>query len=277
MAHSKYIINDPDLTEFIYNCLATATDDQKKKLNAYELQNFKTKRIMKRFAETQPLEKRMLLLAKMGIGHCLVFGDRSTDYTTIFSEIITQSAYAKKRLTIVEAMSRNKLFVVSSKDVLMSAYMAAQNSHSQVYILNRAYVLLQHRLSQLKESVENLELRDAQQGFDDISLMMLKGIASSHNIESICGVDLLQIKILLAMFPYRNTFVSTDKITELTQDSFRGKGVATRCGKLEKKGYIARAPGYQTEKKTAMNKRQEFTIMEKGMDAVAKYIKYVID
>lgn len=269
MPQKMYLINDPEFSEYVYFVMSTTPQEVLMKLNAKELSYFKDKLVMRRFADNETFEKRLLLLAKLEVPFCLVVGKRKP-VDQVLEEIYTQYQYVEKRKALTQAMAREKVFVMSSNEVLIGLHMAAQNSHSSVYVLNYDYVKMH---SQLTKETVNKHVKAARESFDILSRACLITTQKIGSCDIIVGVSTLELRILLAMYPFKNTFVSAHKLYEILDEDERKKGIVKTATEMEKIGYLKVLPGFNEQR----NRLKTYTIAEKGIDVVCKWLSYVSD
>lgn len=260
----------PVLNEYFFNLMATANDHQKSILNFNELRHFRSPEAIRRFVDNESLDRKMLLIARLGFSFTFTIHDDGFDVPALFDKVKDQAREAGARVQLIENQVKEKVFVLSSRDLLLSSHMAAQNSQSQVYTLNMQYKALHYDFKTMKADSTASGVTDAIDGFDKQSKVVLEAISVLDEIETLAGVSEYELKILLALYPYRHTFTDIDKVAKLIHVVDRNKGVAKVAGFLEAKGYIARQPGFAKK-----NKQRKFMIMEKGINAVAKYLHYV--
>lgn len=274
MAERYYFINDPIFGEFVFNCMVTASIEDRMGLDPQELHYFKTEHNMRRFADRESTEKRLLLLARIGIQFCIICAPKTVKVDNYLDEVFTQYQYVEKRQAITESMAKNKVFVMSSNDVLVGAHMAAQNSHSQVYILNYSYVKLHDKIRDFQMN-GGKSVKDDESSARDAFTLMARITMALFNcqdvLEGLCGVNVNSIKVLIILYERQNTFTSAVTISHLMGDSVRSKGVNQIAYDLEMGGYIAREPGYSKGKTKNFN----YMIISRGIDTVMTFFKYI--
>lgn len=271
MPEKLYYIEDPDYSEFVYNCMATSSAEDRRDLTPFELSFFKTKGKMRAFADYESKERRDLMLAKIGIQHCTIYAPKRTRVEHILDEVFTQYTYVEKRIAITQKMNAGKIFVQSTNDIIVGMHMAAQNSHSQVYVLNYSYVKMHQHLAEWKSSTRS-EIKSAMETFDIISKLALAVLVSGDIVEGICGVNERELKVLLVLYGNRNTFTKFSTVAMHIGDTERMKGVQHICHELEQQEYIVREPGYDAK---THRKKQTYMIVSKGINAVMNYMKYL--
>lgn len=279
MGERLYHIADPDFGEFVFNCMATASTEDRRELSPQELLHFATKRAIRRFADNETMERRLLMLARLGIQFCVICAPKTADIGAMLDEARTQYMFVEKRLALTQAMAKNKVFVISSNNVVLSAHMAAQNSHGQIYTLNYNYVKLHGYMAKAKarDFMTKHNAYDFKDGVDAIEMLCSAAITIFNTqdndiVPSICGVSSDELKLLMVLFIRRNTFTGVEQLQLLTGKTLRGKATSLALSGMEKKGYIAREPGY-TDKTN--HPKRSFMIISKGIDIVMNYIKYL--
>ena len=270
MPQKMYLINSPEFSEYVFFAMSTAPQEAKLKLTSKELEYFKDLKTMRRFADNETMEKRLLLLAKLEIPFCLVMGER-TNVEHALDEIYTQYKYVEKRKALTDAMARKKIFVLASNNVLLGLHMAAQNSHSRVYILNYDYVKLNQRLLETGSNTVNQDVKDARSGFEILSRATLLTSLRFKDSQQMFGVGPFELQVLLALYPYMTTFVSANKVYEIMNEDVRSRGIIKACTEMEKNGYLRGLPGFNDQR----NKVRSYTLAEKGVNTVMEFLKYI--
>lgn len=270
MAARFYRINDPGLSEYCFHVMRLCPPEIRSKLNRIELAHFKDEKTLRRFTESATLDQLLLMLSRIGIGFSIVVAPHEVDMDSIMQGTVSQYRAVASRKDIIKAMAEKKVFVVSSRDILVMSHMMAQNSHSQVYTLDYTYVELHDKLDNYRIRPFKKEVKDAVDGFDDLAKLTLNAITSQDSIQSISGVTEFEMSILLAMYPHRQTMIKNDRISELIGESYRSTGVAKSAGELEKKGYLFREAGFRGK-----HRSQAYMIGEKGIEAVLNYLKFI--
>lgn len=250
--------------------MATAPQEIRMKLTAQELSDFSSDVAMKNFADRETLEKKLLLLAKLEVPFCVVVGKRpQVDMVT--DQLYNQYKFVQKRKALIEAMAREKVFVFSSNEVLLGLHMAAQNSHSKVYVLNYDYVRMNQKLLKTGISSVNKDVTDALSGFDFLAKAILLASLKLQYAQSMFGISPFEMRILLCMLPYRNTFVNGNKIYEIMGEDIRKRGLIKVATAMEKDGFLRQLVGMDDQQ----NRVKSFTIAEKGINTVMEFLKYI--
>lgn len=271
MASRFYCINIPAFSEYLYNFMKKTPAERKYDLEPEELRHFRNDESIYRFCHNESLDKRLLMLTRIGGSFCVVVAKEDAEIEPILDEVPEQYQSAKKRLEIVRQMGEKQVFVISSREELAIAHMAAQNSLTQAYTLNYEFVRLQEKLSHYRTRPFNEEVKDALKGMDDLSKIVLQAMSPEKTIQSLTGCTEFEMKIMVAMYPHRNTMITNDRISELIGETHRSTGVAKSCGELEKKNMLIREnPGKKKKVRS-----QVYMLSEQGINKTLQYLKYI--
>lgn len=272
MPQRMYLISNPQFAEFVFNCMATATAEAKRKLNATELKYFSSPKSMRKFADNESMEKRNLLLSRLGINFCTFYAPANFPVGPMLDDIKDSYFDAAKRKDVIEAMSKGKIFALSSNDILNTMHMAAQNSQMQIYVLNREYVMLHQRLNINPNKALNKVSKEVQDGFDDFSKVVLAANSTVDICQSICGMDIKKLRILLALYPNRHTFLSAEQLMSIINITYRDIKFKHSLTDLEKEGFVL---GNKQQAKRVGPAPKSYMILGPGIDAVMMYLKYI--
>lgn len=271
MATHHYLISLPVFNEFVFFCMKNASPEQKARLNPMELRPFHTVRKMRDFADNESTERKLLLLARLGRSFAVMIHSDKTELEEVFDGVDTQYHYAGKRAKVIKLMQEQECFFFGSREAMMSAHMAAQNSHSGTFVLDSSYFKLHQKFADIYEfGSDQVAMRRSLDTMDDMAKMALGTLNAHDVVKSLTGMNDYEMRILLACMPHRNSFVSLDTIKAAVYESARSQGIKQICFGLAKRGYLSEMKGKEEKART-----WNFTIMEKGIDAVAVYLKYI--
>jgi len=274
MAAKKYYITDTELEKYIFHVMRLSSDEQRRNLSSSELIHFRSEMNMRRFAENESLEKRLVLLTRLGHSFCVVVAPNMKDMRELYAEDVPgQYDSGEKRVAVVKKMIEKKVFVMSSRDMLVMTQIMAQNAHSGIYTLDYSWVKLKEELSKFRIRTFSEELEDAQDATKDLSILVNSILGSEESLTSLTGCTFYGMRILLSMYQYRQTMVSATKIADIIGESKRSRSVSKACAHLMKREYIIRAP---IRKQNGRKSADLYTIAEKGISVVMTYLKYVL-
>lgn len=271
-----YRITDPAFCEFVFHCMQNVSKDVLLELSPAELRWFDSKIKMRRFADKETLEKRLLLLARMGVSYTVVLAADKSKASTILEKTIPDTfRIVKDRAALIKQMHKDDVFVFGSREVSMITHMAAQNSHAEVYILDPVYAEMSRKVNDaiVRSEYINKDIKEAIKGFDEIARIAVASILTVETVPGILGINQEQLNMLLVMLPLRGNYVTIDTLCTLLHQTRRTRnGVAKSATNLTKLGYIAAIHDGQTGRK----RTTEYTIMEPGINAAVKWLKYML-
>jgi hypothetical protein len=266
-----YCFKDTDFSEFVYHALVTASSEAKANLSTTELSKLNYKHGARRFSDNEGLEKQLFVLTRLGYSFCVLVAHEDAKVQNILSDTGTQFTEVGKRDQVIKLMHSDRFFAFGSRDIMLLSHMAAQNSHSQAYSLNWSYLKLKDSLSANGVEITSKTMVEAKKAMAELVSWSLQSLLAKDIIEAICEVDEMQLKILMATFPYRGTYVSAKTIADQAGEQQRSRAFAQKCNWLQKFDYLERAPGHRRSGKKMLS----FTITEKGINTLFTYIRYV--
>lgn len=268
-----YYINDAELSEYFFNCMKNAGPDRKRNLNHRELKFFKDEKTMRKFADNENLDRRLLMMMRLGYNFSFVIYPEGENVGEALKQTVGQYQFADKRRKVIEMFMEKKIFVTTSREYMLPMYFAAQNSHSNLYVLDKGYQKLHEKFGQLNggKSIAALmrDFSDTVKFTGDFALSILNAI---NSIKSITGVNFDELRVLIYLFGNRHTMVSMQTIMFALGDGAKSTKIQRTCASLCNEGFIEREPGTT---KNGIYKRN-YMIMEQGIRVVLSYIDYVL-
>lgn len=266
-----YFFRDTDFSEFVFNVIDNLTFEQKAKLSSTDLEYLKTKGVRRRFADYETIDKQLYLLSRVGIKFCILVGTEDK-VGMMLEEVENQYATVEGRADVIKLMAENKTFALSSRHVMEVSNMAAQNSHSQIYMLDRKYLQMRDQLNEAGTSFYSKDIEQSKRAITDLGNLALATISAIEKVEVMFNMDTLRIKILLALYKEKNNYVTIATVSSHIGESIRGCKIKNRLLDLCKNGYADKLSTHiPTSKKDIMS----FTITENGIEKVGNFIKYL--
>lgn len=262
----------------MFHCMKYAPHDKVMALSANELKHFKTDVALRHFAEDRPLEQRLLMLIKLGYQFCVLMSpDDKIPLTEEFLAEMVPSYVSggERKLKLIDKMIKKNVFCFSSKEIMIAAHMAAQNSHLQVFVIDHDFQGMSGRVFPSRVWDENI--LDAMSGFDMLSNILTHAFTSQKSVKSIANLDEHEMRVLLAMYPLRNNYVTVAKLTSILQQLYRGDYLKKLCIKMDERGLIHRISEKEMiDQKRKVKKIHEYTIMDEGINCVLSFMKYIV-
>lgn len=266
---------DPSFSEYAFNVMHSATDEQKRSLTFREIYHFRDDVSIRRFVDDNSFERILYMLARLGSTWTIVV---SAEHPTVdvVGKIIDEAKdviVAKTGESVVKSMKDGKMFVIGSKDVALSCAVAAMGSHSQQYMLNYSLARLNDYLMNMKKETNTEMFKQATKGLDKLADLALGAITNADLIESICGISTYKMMILLAMFRHRDTFLTGQQVAGLIHETARQrpKGAAKVLAWMCDEGLCTWVNG-----SVHYNKQKIYTILEPGMKKVCTFLEYIV-
>jgi hypothetical protein len=199
MPKKSYTINDPFLNQFIFDCLWTSTKDQRIKLKGTEIKHLKSDKTARNFATKSTFEEKIALLARLNVPFFFGFGTMDNKVLTDIHKRYKE----EKSLAAINAIIEKKVFVVTSKEVMMYLSLMASNVHSDSWVMNRDYLKMGYHVNNWRKDVvtpsddaTNESLHSARQ----LAKVMVNSVLLSKFGEEWGGLNEVGICILLFAF-----------------------------------------------------------------------------
>lgn len=273
MGKIKYQVDSAEFGEFVFNYLSNVPKDKILELNdSADIAIFRSTRTIRKFSFDETLDRRLCLLVKLGLRISLGIMPDNLITDSVELEVITQNKFIEKRLALIEKMRDNFMFYISSAEIMMSMQMMAQNSHSVIYQSSLAYNKVPHVIRQMNKGLHDVDYNNTKDGIKIMSKVILNVFNRISDVELVTELKPFEFMLLLALVPYRETFISVDKVQEILNRSDREKGTAKSMSSLESKGFIYRSPGYNEER----NKEKLYAITANGIRLVMNYMRHIM-
>lgn len=192
-------INDPFLNQFVYDCLWLATKEQRQNLKGKEIRPLKSSKIARNFAANSNLEEKIALLSRLGISFFFGFGTMDNQVLTDLHKKYKED----KLIPAVKELIDRRVFVVTSKEVMMYMGLMASNVHSDSYVMNRNYLKMGYHINHWKKdeiSPVDDAVNDSMTAAREISKIMIHSILLSNYGDEFGGLNEVGICILLFLF-----------------------------------------------------------------------------
>lgn len=274
MPKRLYKINDPDFSQFLFEAMSRVPKKILAELDDKELRIFRNQKTMRRFADNDGWEEKILLLARIGISFTMTFAPLESRLDELMEKVQDDNLDKSDRLSLIKAMAEDQIFVISSKDILLSSHMMAQNSHHQVYVLSYPYLEVSQKLADLKSIQDpfNMKYKGVQQGFDDMAAILLATLRAEDAIKVGAGVTTGEMKVLLALYGKRTGYMHSDELASAMGESMRSFTAFKTYNALVRSNHII----HLKNKTSTAGRSSHYMITEKGINAVSYYIKYIL-
>lgn len=267
---SGKIFSDPVLTEITYSVLRSIENKDKVRLKGRHLMAAKNESTAKFFATNSSLEDKLLLFSAMGMTYFLVIANSPALTIRNLSEILDKYKTDDKLSTIREFAKLN-IYISSNKQFLHLLGLMEQSINHPSYILNLEYNRIGYHLkkwSTSAKSVYDMPIRESIQNADLIVKTMLNSVLTLESSQGIFGISPLEMKILLYLYPFRNIYVSIDKLWNYFLADMGKNRVSNNIKRLMEAQYV---------QKSALSEDREYTITGLGISVVNSFVQKVFN
>lgn len=268
----KNLIADPEFSKYIFHVLVNAPEIQKKELNEVELRIWHSDKTLKRFSDNATLEQKMALMYKLGIESSVFFRKVDADLSFL-KEIDKQHRSPDKRLEIIKLMESGCVFCLGSREVMFSLAMCNANAHSKVFLLDHRYKKVFDAARKVNGGSEVDKTIDLMQAYEIVAKVAVSNLLLNDKAEYLFGCSAYHMKILSALFQYKNIFTTREKLMDMLSAKESPKGFGAICGDMVTMGLLVRPPRVDKH----MPDFNSYIISEKGLTIMMKYLKWTID
>lgn len=262
MPPKRDILQNPIVSEFVYDCLMKATLEQKKNLNGKLLRATRTSRTAKAFAMKSTQEEKAILLAKLGVSFSWNFNLSKKRLMELFENRKTMTP-----TQLTDLMLREKIVIVTDKQVVQFLGVMAANCHSEIYLLNRDFLKAGYMAREFRKeyfSTTLSELKTANLSAKWMARTMVNNIVSGKFCEALFDMPETSICVLLFMFSKDKEFITEQEIRLYFNGIYRGFKLGKSINDLLKVNFIEKS--YLTESK-------EYCVTKSGIEAVLRFEK----
>lgn len=266
MPAKRSILVNPFVNEYVYDQMMKVTVEQKRLLNGKYLKALRNSRTAKTFATKSTIEEKAILLAKLGIDFAWTFNISKEKLNEICEE-----GGIGKATEMANKMLLEKLMVVTGKQVLNLLGFMAANCHSEVYMMNRDFFKVGHRIKAWRKeysSTTNKEMRDALIVSREMAKIFANSIMMSKDMEGAYGVGEVGLVTLLFIMSKQKEYVSEHEIKLYFNSVYRNFRVYNSVKILLDGKYIDRS--YATKEKA-------YKITGMGIDLALKFQKKIMN
>lgn len=269
---------DPKHNEWLYDVLVNLTHEQKERLNHRELKSIKTKSQIKKFAATGNLEKKLILLTKVGIEWSMLFYFPTKFTTGLIKEAFRQYSMSGKAVELTERMLETKTFVLSSRNVAIALSMMSMNCHSDVWIPNMEFLRVRKITNQMVANIsrgmsDKNMVKEFNSGYDGVKVIariVNQAMTVDNFLSSVLGLQPLDMLILNMVFHTPYNYVSVDYIKAELKSTYKPQSIGLRCVYLWKqRGMLEKMPASENVAK--------YRITQEGILTVGQVANYIVN
>lgn len=263
----NYRVADPYMNEYIFHCIVTTPPEELRKLPPDLLAETKSVQKIKSFIQKASLERKLQMLSCLGGAFSLVLHPPKYVNKKKIATVLKHFQEGR-RLDDVNEMIKDKVYVITDKEVMAAFTVMSQNCHSETYSLNKDYSLISTEIVHEKFAVKDATDQDILEVMEDYRLMLkllLNNLVNQSYDHGMTSFKPQEIMVLMYLFLYRNKYMHEKDIVKyfITQLSTYHTKAAIRS--LEKSAYIQRFPRTYT-----------YTLTGLGVHLIAAYTRRIV-
>lgn len=243
MPKRKNVFFDPKFNEWLFDYIINLKADHTKNLNQYELRMIRNVTALKRFCANENLEKKLSLLSKVGLEWNVSFFPTAQIAAELVRKVYTQLSMKGKTVDFIEEMMRQKVFVLNSRDMAISMSLMSLNSHSEVYVINPAFLSFKRDIKASKSAnistklgmaAKNMNVKhdEVLRGTKNLVRLTLESNRIEDYISSQFALQMLDVMILWLLYTTPYNYVSVDYIKRELGSKYKPASVGIRCAHL---------------------------------------------
>jgi len=238
----KVILQDPFLSEYVFDCISNATVDRKKRLSEPMLRKIKTAKAAKRFSIQSTIDEKLELLARLGYYYSFVIAKEAGKRKQIKDAL--NDFKNDNTVSALDNLMKQEHFATNNKQVMFLLNMMAAVCHSENYLLNRDFHKLGNVINNWKDithpTVENIQAtKDNVKVLIKYSLNLALG---THYLKSQTQNADIDFNILMYLYQYRNTYTPGETIRKYFTILYKKTIVSAALKRLTEKAFLEKPP-----------------------------------
>jgi len=270
-ANRKYLLHFPELSEYLYRYFMVLPMSEKMELSYEEQKLIKDDKSIHHFVLNEPMEKLLFLYAKTGGEFTLNLGAPAAIEEAIESTRY-QYDHDQKRLDSIGVITRSNVCSVSSRDVMATAIMCAQNCTTDVYKISLYTAKIVSEKERLYKKPYDAVMDEAHEGVAIVNKLLLEQLNALPWAQEVLGIDDTDIRILAALYNKKNGAMDLTQLSEMARSETKRKYVGRWVEQLEKKGYVTTD---RPKEKKVFGRKISYMISTKGVGVLLRYLYYV--
>lgn len=274
MASAKrYLIHVPAFSEHLFRLFMSATDADKAGLSEYERTLLKDRKSIQDFVTCETLEKLLFVASKMGYELSLSIGPTTEAIEAALNATEYQYDSDYKRLDSISAISRAKVSTMSSREIMITSIMCAQNCNMEAHRLTSfTSNMVEKRAFMIKEPFD-MNIFKATEAVLTVNKLLLEQLNSLAYWKEMTELDEFDLRILSALFSKKDSALSAGNLVVILRVPSKKRIIVNALERMALSGLVVsdRKPG----DKKMFNAKPNYIISTKGIEKIMKYIYYV--
>lgn len=283
MALRQYLIHLPSFSDFVYRSMVNSNATQRRELSDFEVKHFASESAMSKFCENAPLEHLLQVLTKIGVRWDIRTYESKQVADQIEFLAVNQYQHEDQRLDIVEKLLDNNAMYMTAENIMLSAYMCAQNTQSRVYQLSTEARHMAQRTKNLKKKKRTYEedVEEAESALADLNLLLLNQLNTFDWVKQNLDLAQHELRVLAALFVKRTSAISMQDLMAMTllegSQAYLGKTLDGMVGKGIILSDLKHGPKLQVSKGKKSPKKTFYMISNLGIQKMMKYTMHMYE
>jgi hypothetical protein len=265
-------LSTPGFNEFVFYCIMSATNEQRQRLPFYLFNQATSKTKAKIFADKASMERKIQMLAYLGINFSLWFTKGETMNLDELMETLNGAADKLTRLTTQRRMIENKSFVFTDREVMAALHTKAQICHNDSFTYDRDYYKITKDLVAVDHDRSNSieEAKSAMSEYKLLSKFLLALLMHKDHIDGLSVYKELELSIMLYLLIHRHTWVDQKAIAIDLTPPFTKNSIVSTLIRLRHRALIDRLPA--KEKNVV-----KYTLTGLGTQIIGDYVRRCVN
>lgn len=273
-ANRKYLIHIPAFSEYLFRVfMATSEEDKKQLITESERMLIQNEKAIHHFVTNEPLEKLLFIASKLGMEITLNVGPSEKLIEEAIESTRYQYDHDLKRLDSVGVISRHKVCTISSREIMATAIMCAQNCNTSVYHISAYTRYMMAKSGDITKRPYDKTITEANDAALTVNRLLLEQLNALPFWKETTGLDQHDIRILSALFSNRHSSMTLIELATMTRQENKRMYLGKNVDKLMAKGMVI-SDRKEGDLK-AFGKKVHYMITTKGIENIMKYMYYV--
>lgn len=276
----KNVFIDTKFNEWLFDKLVNLNADQTKNLNHSELRVLRSKTAIKQFVLNENLERKLSILTKLGMQWNLSFWNIGTLDKNILKK--TYKQYSTKGLTVenVESMSRQKVFVINSRDMALSMSLMSLNCHSEIYVINPGFMAFKKTAKTVGANIsvaktmsasnQNIEHLNVSRETKNMAKVGIELGCIDNYLSGVLNLKMVDMLILWFLYTVPYNFVSVEAIKRALHSKYKPGTIGARAAYLFRDRRMI-------DKRPSAERTPHYIIMQEGIITVGLVNNHIVN
>lgn len=240
---TKTLINDPLISEFLFDVIWAATQKDKAKLSERQLRNITTVKRAKRYSSYTTLDEKLIMLSKLGVSFALTVFRTKTHSPKQLKELFEKYKANLDEDAVTDVL-KSGLALTTDREIQCFSNLLGALCHSDTYMLNRDFYKAGLHAQRWKDTphptTENV--REAMADFEVVNKMFLKFSLFLKHIKGVTNIGDVDFNILMFLFTKRNTYAHRKEIDIYFKPNYKPALIAAALKRLLENVLIEKSP-----------------------------------